>query len=1214
MPSWAWLGSSASSGNPSLAWSMGNGGKGRMLIKFPLPLDDGWYREQPCTIFRVFQHRKERSGFKHEFIVLQLLDGSVCRIERMGDPDARFDALSPRGSVAHDMAQCFRPDELDQASLDTSDVVAEVELPCDFDLMDVLKICRAIHEGEKTRNYTLQVFNCYFFSLAIQVCLTRLVAHWEDQQLFERWLSQINAGISALPDTFQPFADSSLRQGSILFRVYHALFPHDFDSTQNTSLVEEIKHRLQLWIHEHPGSILQEIVYRINTLLWHSTIDLGLDQFVEEKAREAVLIVVRERMSLILDGDSEDDTPGLAMEKLKGELILLLTQLLAIAGASANKIPKLDKISLKSKNIKKAKVHYSKPPLQTTTELGELSLKRKPVARATRDLATDWYQWITYYLSHMGLWLVHVVLNIWGVTLFTARKNLITCTMIDEKLERVAYEMECLTNYGSADLERLVEELRALSESQVAIWEKNPWADICGCLAIKVSMNILKENETHKPVIWFCPKGKRKFMVLQSISVFQVHIQNRIEMQAREVEGVWLGSAENIQAELVDTLSQVWKLIREDTTLLKKERRRAGSPRHRGSKSKIHAWVREMQRKRKLQAGEENEDSESESSSDGSIGRVSELSRDVDTRSTEQQKGAHEEYARRRQDADEAATYAYLRAVEQARKLQNGEETDEDEESLQRYLKAKYGSPNEGHSEEEEGTGESESESSSEESIMSDPRGPRDLFYRPDDAQSRASVPTIILESPSSDSNTSTDFSDERLLNPEYGPTHPINNDEVGERDIPSMHEPSFDPLAIRTPPHYGRPLSIISEASPEYFPDVPFLDARHSTQGIYPQTPYREEQSDNAAISVESEADVNQARRSIRRPTYLRKPTPVLAPVVQQHVQDDPPIIPSSVLPVSPESELVPSLLKKTKTDHQRENDMEQARDQAWEREQMECIREVQEHERWHREAQERRARKAYETERQQDQEGKEREREEMRRKRERRNGERERVEQGNNRDGSRTERRQTDDSRPVATVDGPSRIVEGPSGIGGSSSIEDSPTRIVEGPTRIGAGPIYIREESARIGEGPKDVAKPSRSTVPLPMTPDEHDVPPEKAGAEPRERAYHNSVPANSAAPHTRQSHPDPEPRYDPNHHRSRQDADEMAISGYVKALERANELRDEEAEDSTRLGQAKIKHGDLSTDSEEETGLSKESESGKPTESGVSIPPHLERSSF
>ncbi|CAE6472714.1 unnamed protein product [Rhizoctonia solani] len=810
MPPWFWLGSSASSGNPSLAWSLGNGGKGRTLIKFPLPLDDGWYKEQPCTTFRSFQHRKERSGFKHEFIVLQLLDGSVCRIERMGDPDARFDALSPRGSVAHDMAQCFRPDELDQACLGSSDIVAEVELPCDFDLMDVLKICRAIHEGEKTRNYTLQVFNCYFFSLAIQVCLTRLVAHWEDQALFEKWLSDINTGILALPATFQPLSNPSLRHGSILFRAYHALFPHNFESTQNSPLVEEIKLRLSLWINEHPEAILQEIIYRINNLLWHSTIDSGLYQFVEEKAKEAVLTVVLERMLPISNDDSDtNETPSLAMEKLKGEALLLLAQLLAIAGASADKIPKLNKILLKSK------VHYLES--HPARKPGKLGFKKSPTVQATRDFTADWYQWTIYYLSHVGLWLLHTALDIWGVTLFAIRNNSITCTMIDEKLERVAYEMEQMTRSGYTDLERLVDELRALSKSQVAVWGKNPWANLCNCITKFVLTNILKENETHKPVIWFCLKGKRKCRVLQSISAFQVHIQNRIEIQAKEVEGVWLGSSENIQTELVDTLSQVWKLIREDATLVKRERKGTKPQHHRGKKTNIRAWVRKIQRNRKLQEGEGNDESESESSSDGTRSTVSESPRDSDARLTLTQKDdTHEgptleswndlENPRRREGADEAATSAYVNVVEQAGKLQAGRDNDENEESVQPEFDMSKNYP--GDDVEEKDTNEQLSEESTLQSSSEPTEG--NTSDQPD-----TGVPTITLNSPSEDlagSSAITHISDERVLNPEYRPpphspptyedpmeykTNNLGNEPPDLGNAPAVSgTPIFDPAA----------------------------------------------------------------------------------------------------------------------------------------------------------------------------------------------------------------------------------------------------------------------------------------------------------------------------------------------------------------------------------------------------------------------------------
>lgn len=138
---------SASSLSPSLAWSLGNGGKGREQIKFPSDL--GWYHKQSCTRFRSLQHRKEPNGFRHEFIVLSLTNGSICRVERMGDLDAWFDAISSQGSVARDVVQYYGPNEIADACLDTSEVLTETTFPCELDLIEVLRSCRAIHEGEK---------------------------------------------------------------------------------------------------------------------------------------------------------------------------------------------------------------------------------------------------------------------------------------------------------------------------------------------------------------------------------------------------------------------------------------------------------------------------------------------------------------------------------------------------------------------------------------------------------------------------------------------------------------------------------------------------------------------------------------------------------------------------------------------------------------------------------------------------------------------------------------------------------------------------------------------------------------------------------------------------------------------------------------------------------------------------------------------------------
>ncbi|KAG8686324.1 hypothetical protein FRC08_012566, partial [Ceratobasidium sp. 394] len=121
-----------SSINPSIAWARGKRGEGRFRIT--LPLDPTWYNEQACTWFRSLEHRKERNGFRHEFIVLKLEDNSICRIERMGDPDASFDAIGNQGIAAHDIAQSFLPDKLSDAHLDTSDVVAEITFPYSLNL------------------------------------------------------------------------------------------------------------------------------------------------------------------------------------------------------------------------------------------------------------------------------------------------------------------------------------------------------------------------------------------------------------------------------------------------------------------------------------------------------------------------------------------------------------------------------------------------------------------------------------------------------------------------------------------------------------------------------------------------------------------------------------------------------------------------------------------------------------------------------------------------------------------------------------------------------------------------------------------------------------------------------------------------------------------------------------------------------------------------
>ncbi|KAG9119097.1 hypothetical protein FRC07_006061, partial [Ceratobasidium sp. 392] len=211
---------SGSSFNPSLASSAGGRDAAPFRITFPLNLD--WYRKQSCTRFNSIQHRKERGGLAHEFIILELEDDSICRMERMGDPSARVEAISPQGTSAYDIIQWFPSCDSPGARLEDTDTVAIIKFPDFFDLMDVLRICRAIHEGENTCNYTLQGFNCYFFALAIQVILTALVRNREKALSKALWCLGVGDGLSTLSRIYGP---SSSPQGEwpFILRLFSLL-------------------------------------------------------------------------------------------------------------------------------------------------------------------------------------------------------------------------------------------------------------------------------------------------------------------------------------------------------------------------------------------------------------------------------------------------------------------------------------------------------------------------------------------------------------------------------------------------------------------------------------------------------------------------------------------------------------------------------------------------------------------------------------------------------------------------------------------------------------------------------------------------------------------------------------------------------------------------------------------------------------------------------
>ncbi|CAE6486712.1 unnamed protein product, partial [Rhizoctonia solani] len=535
-----------------LAWSLGNGGKGYARIKFPFDL--GWYNEQPSTRFLSFQHRKEPNGFRHEFIVLKMKDGSICRVERTGDPHARTHALTFQGSVAYDMIQSFRPHELAKACLDTSNIVAEVHLPGELDLKDVLNICRAIQEAGRTRNYTLQTFNCYFFSLALQCCITRLVARWEEHPDFDRnWKSyteDLNSSLLGIDPTTHS-----------LFRTCSALHAHSgLRSTKQFSM--DIQHHFRVAV----SNLTWEDI--TNGVCWYYELGSRLDHIMKEE----LLLAWWKAARLFMASDhSEEEGPNPTTnfspnDDLDSLVHKCLNTLWAISKlASANEMPSFTGDRHTSQRLR-SNMNSNSNNYQHTRSRGQVmgeqpSRTNQMECRGTEleeVKALTIAQWLTILWLHAK----HIVSQFFGlfITLSVALVWVPASSQriyIDTELTRIMSDLD--TGFGHLDMTKmrqLAERLEKLymlcdTNKRIALWKVLPWAQVTSVIEKPLSLTITPLPALEKESVLVAEFQER-------------HILQRIELQAELVERVWLGSAVKVSAEIKQRLSLVWETFRND--------------------------------------------------------------------------------------------------------------------------------------------------------------------------------------------------------------------------------------------------------------------------------------------------------------------------------------------------------------------------------------------------------------------------------------------------------------------------------------------------------------------------------------------------------------------------------------------------------------------------------------------------------------------------
>ncbi|CAE6368145.1 unnamed protein product [Rhizoctonia solani] len=163
-----------------------------------------WYTQQTSSTTQItsIQHwRNKKTPYRHEYLLIGLADGAICRLERLGQ-GSRAAAISRAGCIAHDIVQRFPPQTYRNTLLasDPSDLIVEFDAG-GFDLLDILAICYSVQQCKRSSTYTVQRFDSHFLCATVLIILARRVAKWESRITEDDWHSMVNNMVDRLQNT-----------------------------------------------------------------------------------------------------------------------------------------------------------------------------------------------------------------------------------------------------------------------------------------------------------------------------------------------------------------------------------------------------------------------------------------------------------------------------------------------------------------------------------------------------------------------------------------------------------------------------------------------------------------------------------------------------------------------------------------------------------------------------------------------------------------------------------------------------------------------------------------------------------------------------------------------------------------------------------------------------------------------------------------------------
>ncbi|CAE6439920.1 unnamed protein product [Rhizoctonia solani] len=241
---------------------------------------EDWYASQPSTRFTQLQYRKEhKKPWEHEYIVVELDNGTVCRFDRRAHAETLIDAFTSQGLDAEDTAHVIhKSDKKHYSEINNdSDLVLRIHFPDGQDILSILSVCYGIQRDRETECYSLIRYNCYFFSWMIVVALARRTVDWallgSDDQL---WSELVNTTMSGLESDRSTIEQLKAGTRAILGKASnHAAPPFSGSSYLLSTLHIALRHTRS------------NIEKSLTELLLKSTVEKTIHQVADQSAKSA---------------------------------------------------------------------------------------------------------------------------------------------------------------------------------------------------------------------------------------------------------------------------------------------------------------------------------------------------------------------------------------------------------------------------------------------------------------------------------------------------------------------------------------------------------------------------------------------------------------------------------------------------------------------------------------------------------------------------------------------------------------------------------------------------------------------------------------------------------------------------------------------------------------------------------------------------------------